>query len=73
MLIEASIVGVVTYVIGIIVFNLTINKKNQNKNKEEPFGLHIAFFATGFFLHFIIELIGLNKYICDKECPGVNN
>ena len=66
MFIEASIVGIITYIIGIIVFNLTINK--NNKNKEEPFGLHIAFFATGFFLHFIITLIGLNKYICDKKC-----
>ena len=65
MFIEALIVGIIFYIIGIIIFNLTINKKNQNK--EEPFGLHIAFFATGFFLHFIIVLIGLNKYIYDKE------
>lgn len=56
--IESAIVGIITYIIGIIMFNLTINKKN--KNKEEPFGLHIAFFATGFFLHIIIQLIGLS-------------
>ena len=58
--IESVIVGIITYIIGIIMFNLTINKKN--KNKEEPFGLHIAFFATGFFLHIIIELIGLSNW-----------
>lgn len=59
--IEAIIVGIITYIISIIMFNLTINKKN--KNTEQPFGLHIAFFATGFFLHIIIELIGLNSII----------
>ena len=64
--INAIIVGIITLIIGTIVFNLTINKKN--KDNEKPFGLHIAFFATGFFLHFIIELIGLNQYICDKHC-----
>jgi len=65
MFIEAGIVGVITYIIGIIMFNLTINKKN--KNTEQPFGLHIAFFATGFFLHIIIELIGLNTLINNDE------
>ena len=65
MFIEAGIVGVITYIIGIIMFNLTINKKN--KNTEQPFGLHIAFFATGFFLHIIIELIGLNTLINNDD------
>lgn len=65
MFIDAIIVGIISLIIGTIVFNLTINKKN--KDNEKPFGLHIAFFATGFFLHFIVELIGLNQYICDKK------
>ena len=63
---EASIVGTITLIIGLIVFNLTINKKNE-KN-EKPFGLELSFFATGFFLHIIIELIGWNQYICNKKC-----
>lgn len=66
MFFDATIVGIITLIIGTIIFNLTINKKN--KEKEQPFGLNISFFATGFLLHFIIELIGLNKYICDKQC-----
>ena len=65
MFIEGGIVGIITYIIGIIMFNLTINK--QNKNTEQPYGLHIAFFATGFFLHIIIELIGLNTLINDNK------
>jgi hypothetical protein len=64
--INAIIVGIITLIIGTVVFNLTINKKN--KDNEKPFGVYSAFFATGFFLHFIIELIGLNQYICDKHC-----
>ena len=68
--IDATVVGIITLIIGTIVFNLTINKKNKDDNKDEnpPFGINIAFFATGFFLHFIIELIGLNQYICNKHC-----
>lgn len=69
MFIDATIVGIITLIIGTIVFNLTINKKNREK--EKPFGLNISFFATGFLLHFIIELIGLNSYICDKQCARV--
>ena len=65
MFIEGGLVGIITYIIGIIMFNLTINK--QNKNTEQPYGLHIAFFATGFFLHIITELIGLNNLINDDK------
>jgi hypothetical protein len=63
---NAIIVGIITLIIGTIIFNLTINKKN--KDNEKPFGVYSAFFATGCFLHFIIELIGLNQYICDQQC-----
>ena len=54
-LIEALITGVITLIFGKIIFNLTINKKN--KYLEKPFGLDISFFATGFFLYIINELI----------------
>jgi hypothetical protein len=56
--IEAIVFGIITLMIGTIIFNLTINK--NNKNKVTPFGMNIAFFATGFFLDIIFELIGLN-------------
>lgn len=63
---EAIAVGFITMIIGKIVFSLTLNKNNIMENK--PFGLEISFFATGFFLHIIVELIGWNKYMCDKQC-----
>jgi len=62
--INAIIVGIITLIIGTIVFNLTINKKN--KSDKKPFGLNLAFFATGFLLHIISELIGFNQHLCEK-------
>ena len=54
-LIEALSIGLITLILGTIIFNLTINKKNKYINK--PFGLHISFFATGFLIYIINELI----------------
>ena len=69
-LFEAFIIGFITLTIGKIAFNLTLNKKNiESKEKiSEPFGLNITLFITGFFLHFIIEIIGLNKWYCNNKC-----
>ena len=64
---EAVVIGFITFIIGHIAFNLTINKKNKDE-KNKPYGLGITFFITGFLLHFIIEIIGLNKWYCDKKC-----
>ncbi len=66
--IEASIVGMITFVIGCVVFNLTINKKNKTNKSNSPIGINLAFFATGFIIHLIIQLLGFNQYICDKQC-----
>ena len=59
--IEALICGIITLIFGTIIFNLTINRNNQNTVK--PFGINIAFFATGFFLNIIFEIIGLNEHL----------
>jgi len=68
---EAIIIGVITFIIGKISFNMTLNKKNikdDEKYNNFPYGLDFTFFITGFLLHFIIEIIGLNKWYCDKKC-----
>ena len=52
---EAIVMGLVSLMLGIIIFNLTINK--NNKDNIKPFGLNIVFFSTGFLLHIIFELI----------------
>jgi hypothetical protein len=65
---EALILGLLTFIIGKIAFNLSINNKNKDDDNKIPHGLDLTFFITGFLLHFFIELIGLNKWYCDKKC-----
>lgn len=65
---EAIIIGIITFIIGKISFNMTLNKNNKDENIKKPYGLDFTFFITGFLLHFIIEIIGLNKWYCDKKC-----
>lgn len=52
-IVESTIIGFITWVIGTIIFNLTINKINKDKNK--PYGIDIAFFITGIFLYLFLE------------------
>lgn len=56
---ESTIVGFITWVIGTIIFNLTINK--TNKNSRKPYGIGTAFFITGVILciinHKLVYLI----------------
>jgi hypothetical protein len=59
--IEAIVFGIITLIIGTIIFNLTINK--NNKHNIKPFGINIAFFATGFFVNIIFEIIGSNEQL----------
>ena len=41
--------------------------KNE-KDKKHPSGIYLAFFSTGFLLHFVIEYLGINCWYCDKKC-----
>lgn len=73
---EAIVIGLITFIIGKIAFNITINKNNlkDDEDKTVSYGLDLTFFVTGFLLHFFIEIIGLNKWYCDKKCiSGVTN
>lgn len=65
---EATIIGIITSIIGSVLFYLT-KKENINDNKKNNDNLnYIIFFIIGFFLHFIIEIIGINQWYCDKQC-----
>lgn len=61
LLTESSIVGFITWVIGTIIFNLSINKNNNENKYKKPYGIDLAFFMTGVILHIISDLCGLNK------------
>jgi di/tricarboxylate transporter len=65
-IIESIVAGIITLIIGTIIFNLTINK--QNKNQEKPTSINISFFMTGLVMNFLLSLSGFNKWYCDKEC-----
>ena len=67
LLLEGSIVGLITFIIGHLGFNLTTNSKNRD-NKIKPQGINLAFFITGFILHIMFEYIGFNKFYCNKNC-----
>lgn len=61
LLIESFIVGIITWIIGTIIFNLSINKNNNENKYKKPYGIDLAFFTTGIIFHVILDLIGLNK------------
>jgi len=66
--IETTSMGVITLIIGTIIFNLTINKENisvYNKNKY-PVGINLSFFMIGVVMHLILESCGFNNWYCNK-------
>jgi len=58
---ESVIMGFITYVVGIIIFNMSFKNKKED---TKPKGLNLVFFFTGVFLHIIIELIGFSRNVC---------
>jgi hypothetical protein len=69
---ESVMIGFICFVIGTIIFNLSINK--TNKDKPKPYGINFAFFMTGVILHILLEFVGFNKWYCGKKTiSGYNN
>jgi uncharacterized membrane protein len=66
-IIEASVIGIITFVLGIIFIKISEKKEDKIKNKKN-YRIYISLFLTGFILHFLIEIIGINKWYCDKQC-----
>jgi hypothetical protein len=71
LLIEASIVGIATVIIGTIISFVTsksclaagipkIHDTNWNKNHI----MEISLFLTGFILHLLCEYSGINRWYC---------
>lgn len=55
--IESIIVGIITCIIGTIIFGLSINKNNSSN--EKPYGIDLAFFTTGIIIYFVFEALEL--------------
>lgn len=84
LLIEATVVGISTVVMGSIVgfiisqIVLQINKGSGSSNGSgsssgktngdwnKYYVMEIALFFTGFFLHIVYELLGLNRWYCKE-------
>lgn len=61
LLLESMIVGLCSGILGSIIYKLTLSKKINTM-------IVIAFFITGFAIHLVLESIGFNKIICNKQC-----
>ena len=74
-LVEAIMIGIITFIIGKVFFRITSDKTElDNEYKNKPYGLNLTFFLIGFLLHYIIEIVGLNQWYCDKKCmDGILN
>ncbi len=72
--IQSIIMGIVTLIIGSIIFKLSFKNKEEIEIiyfKNKPYGINIAFFMTGFVIHIILDISGFNKWYCDKECNTI--
>lgn len=57
---ESTIMGLITYLVGIMAFNLTF----KNDKDDKPLGINLVFFGTGALLHIFIELFNISKNKC---------
>jgi len=65
---EAIGIGVLTLIIGRIMFYSGVNKNKREETEKYNKHLSLTLFMIGFVLHFMMELGGLNKWYCDKQC-----
>ena len=68
LLIETFSMGCITFIIGTILFNLTINKENDNNNKiKYPIGINLSFFMIGIVLQLLLSYNGINNWYCQVK------
>jgi hypothetical protein len=65
---EAMGIGILTLIIGHIIFYTGVNKNKREEIKKYNKHLSLTLFMIGFLLHFFMEFAGLNKWYCDKQC-----
>tara|TARA_B110000977_G_scaffold188009_1_gene255759 strand:+ start:691 stop:906 length:216 start_codon:yes stop_codon:yes gene_type:complete len=57
---ESTVMGIITYLISIMAFNLTF----KNYKEDKPFGINLVFFITGVLLNIFIEIFNISKNNC---------
>ena len=63
-IIEGSIVGIATVILGTIISYLYALLKNKDTKFIKNTGMYICLFLTGFILHVGWDIVGLNKWYC---------
>jgi len=71
LLLEAIIVGISTVIVGSLIgFIVSLFIKNDLpelcKDWNKFYVMEISLFLTGFTLHLLFEVLGLNKYYCKE-------
>jgi len=62
--IEAFIVGIITVIVGSAVSYLFFNVRKGKQSLNLNYGMEIALFLSGVFIHLICEFTGINKWYC---------
>jgi hypothetical protein len=67
-IIEAICLGLVTLIIGKIMFSFLLNRTNDYSEKklENMINMDISFFLTGIALHLLLENCKFNSWYCNK-------
>ena len=73
-LIEATVVGVCTVIMGTIISfvisqivpSYGTSDSRDSKDWNKYYVMEIALFFTGFFLHIVYEILGLNSWYCKE-------
>jgi len=67
-IIEAICLGLVTLIIGKIMFSFLLNRTEEYSEKKSKniINLDISFFLTGIALHLLLENCEFNSWYCNK-------
>ena len=68
---EAVGIGVLTLMIGRIIFYSGVDKDKREETEKYNKHLSLTLFLIGFLLHLMLEYGGVNKWYCDKRCSNV--
>jgi hypothetical protein len=67
-LLEASGIGILTLIIGRVIFYTGIDKEKREEAEKYNTHLNLTLFMIGFLLHFMMEYSGINNWYCNKKC-----
>ena len=68
---EAVGIGILTLIIGRILFYFSIDEKKRDEIETNNEYLSLSLFMIGFLLHYLMEFGGLNKWYCNKQCTNI--